>query len=226
MNLHTVRSGGFAGIAFIVLIVLSVAIPGVLPPDNSASPQEIGAFADAHRVALLIAGWLGIPSVALFVWFAVGLYRWLISVSATNDEGAPLFALINGVIASAIAAVSSCLQLVLVFHGSADLGPQLVRALFDMLSITGAVVIGLSAFFFFGASLSGARHGSLPSWLCWLGYLVALANLAASVSCVYKSGPMALGTILPGFVLSIVPFAIWILLAAIVMIGKGTAAAK
>jgi len=84
MNLRTVRSGGLAGIVFLLIIAGSFLLTGMLP-DNGAAVQDIAAYNDAHRTGLLISGWFGVPAIGLFLWFAVGLYRWQISVSANND---------------------------------------------------------------------------------------------------------------------------------------------
>ena len=221
MSLHTVRSGGFAGIAFVILVILSVLIPWATPPDNGAPAAAIAAYGDAHRVALLIADWLGLPAAVVFTWYSVGLYRWLASVEP--DEGLPLFGLINGVIANALAVLGSVIGIAFVFHASSELGPQVIRVFYDFWSVDQAITLGLTAFFILGNAMSGMRHGSLPAWLCLLGYLFAICEVAASLTSMSNSGPMALGGIL-GLILGLVPLLLWVLISAFVMIGKGAAA--
>lgn len=222
MNLHTVRSGGFAGIAFIVVVIISFFIPGV-PPENSAPIADITKYFDAHRVAFLVGAWLSIPAVALYLWYAVGLYRRLLAAGV--DEGLPIFSLINGVIASATSMVTAFIQIALVFHPSSETGTQVFRALYDAYSVTAAFTFGVTAFWIFGAALSGQRHRSLPGWLCGLGYVFALANLAASLTAMYNSGFMALGGF-GGLIFGLLAFLVWVLLSAIVMLGKGAEAPK
>jgi hypothetical protein len=221
MNTHTVKSGGFAGLAFIVLVVVTVVLLGQTP-DNSVPASAIAAYTDAHRTGWLVAGWLGILSNAFFIWFAVGLYRWQIA-SAANDEGLALFGFVNGAIATALATMGSIINMTIVFHTSADLGTQAVRALYDLYSVGAALTLGISAFFFFGVSASGLRHGSLPGWLCWIGYLAAIGMLVASLSANYIAGALVLGG-LPAMLIGYVPFIVWFLAAAIVLIGKGSSA--
>jgi hypothetical protein len=222
VNLHTVRSAGFSGLAFVVLVIVSVLLPGI-PPDNSAPTADVGHYFDAHRTMVLIAAWLSIPSTALFAWYAVGLYRLL--TAAGNDEGLPLFALVNGIIAGAVALVTAVLQISLTFHPSSQIGEPAIRVLYDAYSVSGALTLGATAFMMFGFAASGMRHGSLPRWLCQLTYLFAIGNLAASVTAMYNSGFMALGG-MGSLVVGVIPFVLWLILTSVVMIGKGAAAAR
>ena len=189
MNLHTVRSGGFAGIAFVIVVLAAGFVPGI-PPDNSHPASEISAYYDANRTMLLLASLLSLVAVVLFTWYAVQFYRLL--SSAGNDEGLPMFTLASGITANVLAAAAAAVSGALVFHPSSSLGPQASLAVADLVSMFGAIIWAPIAAFTFGASLSGARHGTLPGWLVWVGYLTALVEAIATLSIMFNSGPLVL----------------------------------
>jgi hypothetical protein len=213
MNLHTVRSGGYAGIVFILVVLIGGFAPGI-PPDNTHPMSEIAAYYDGHRMQVLLAAWLGCLAVVLFTWYGVGFYRLL--ANAGVDEGLPLFSFVSGVIANVIALASAGLTGALVFHPSSAIGPQAGLAIVDLASMFGTIIWLPVAAFAFGAARSGARHASLPTWLVWFGYLTTLVCVVASFSIMMDSGPLVLGGLF-GFGALLV-FVVWILLSSIVMI--------
>jgi hypothetical protein len=221
MNLNTVRSGGYAGIAFIVVVFISAFLPGV-PPDNTHPAAEIAAYNDAHRTMFLFAAWLTCVAVVLFTWYAVGMYRWL--AMAPGDEGLPMFALVSAVIANAIALAGGAVTGALVFHPSSVIGTQASLVMTDLASMFGTILWVPIAAFTWGVARSGARHGSLPTWLVVLGYVAAFSELIASLSIMFNSGPLVLGGVVGLGVLGV--FAFWMLLSGYVMIRAGANAAS
>jgi hypothetical protein len=215
MNVHAVRSAGWSGIAFIVVVFISAFAPGV-PPDLSATPAAIGAFFDAHRTLLILAGWLGFPAGAFFLWFAVGLYGFLRSARDSSDA-LPTFALAAGIAATAIAFASSAIQVALAVHPSADLGPQVVRIFYDFSLVTGTLLWAPIGLFMFAVAYSGLRHGSMPPLLGWFGYITAILCGVASLTVLWTTGPLALGG-LGALVLGVAPLTLWTIATGVVMI--------
>jgi hypothetical protein len=213
MNLHTVRSGGYAGIAFILVVLVAGFAPGI-PPDNSHPASEIAAYYDGHRTLFLLAAWMACVAVVLFTWYGVGFYRLL--ANAGIDEGLPLFSFVSGIIANVVSIVSAGLTGALVFHPSSALGPQASLALADLASMFATIIWLPVAGFAFGAARSGARHASLPSWVVWIGYVTALACIVASFSIMIDSGPLVLGGMF-GFGALLI-FLVFVLASSIVMI--------
>ncbi len=215
MNLHTVRSGGFAGIAFVVVVLISAFAPGI-PPDNTRPPAEIAAYYDAHRTMLLFAAWLTCIAAVLFAWYLTAIYR--VTLAAGGDEGLPMFTLVNGIIANAIALVAAAMGAALVFHPSSAIGTQAGLAVADVYAMAGAIIWLPLAAFTFGASLSGGRHNSLPSWLNLIGYVSTVISVIASLSIMSNSGIMALGGI--SGLIALLVWLVWTLLSAVVLVGK------
>jgi hypothetical protein len=93
----------------------------------------------------------------------------------------------------------------------------------DLTSMFGVIIWAPIAAFTWGTVRSGARHGSLPNWLVWTGYVAALAELIGSLSIMFTSGFLVLGGTF-GFVVLII-FALWMVLSGYVMIRAGATAA-
>jgi hypothetical protein len=215
MNVHAVRSAGWAGIAFIVLVFISAFAPGE-PPAAGAAPAAIGQFFDQHRTMLILAGWVAYPAGAFFLWFAVGLYAYLRSARDSSDS-LPTFALANAIVATAIATISGTIQIALATHASSELGAQVIRAFYDLSLVTGTILFAPIGIFIFAVALSGLREGSMPPLLAWFGYLSAILCGAASLTVLGTSGPLALGG-MGALLMGIVPLTLWTVATGIVMI--------
>jgi len=218
MNLHAIRSGGLAGLAFVVVVLVAGFAPGI-PPDNSRPASELAAYYDGHRTLFLFASWLSCVAAVLFTWYAIGMYRWL--KSGGDDEGLPMFSLASAITANVVALASAAVTGALVFHPASALGPQVGLALADLTSMFGTMIWLPLAAFTFGAASSGARHGTLPGWLVWVGYIAALVETIASLAVMFNSGILVLGGPIASFATLIV-FLVWMLLSAFAMIGKGS----
>ena len=88
-NQHVERSAGFAGIAFVIVLALAAALPGI-PPLAAAAPREIGDYIATHRIMWLISAWLALPLSAFFLWFVVQLRAFLrLMISSIKRRYAP-----------------------------------------------------------------------------------------------------------------------------------------
>jgi hypothetical protein len=68
----TLRYTRLAGLGFVLAVVAAIVITGAVP-SASRSPTEISRYFATHRLATLLAAWLGVPIVALFSAFATGV---------------------------------------------------------------------------------------------------------------------------------------------------------
>lgn len=218
-NPHGLRSKGWAGIAFVVLALASVALSGTQVPFANADAATIAAYVDAHRQGLLIAGWLSFPSVAFFLWFVVGISSYLRRMGA-QDEGLPTFALVSGTFTTAIAFVGGLLGTALAFAPAVDNAD--VRFLWALTSLANGVFVAMGvSIFAFAVGHSMRRHNSGPVWLAWLGYLTALGEAAVSFGLFYPSG-VAFGSPVVVLLLGFILFAIWMIAVSATLIAQGT----
>jgi hypothetical protein len=214
-NVAVERSAGWSGIAFIIILVVAIFLPGALPPPDTA-PATVGAFIDAHHTMWILAAWLTFPAVAFFLWWIVQLRAYLRLVPQV-DDGLATYALAGGIVAAAIVVVTATVQVVLGMRISTDRGPQTIGLLYDTFNAFGAMIFIPSAITVFAASHSGRRHQSLPTGLVYLGYLATIGAGISTLSVFSTSGFMATGGI-GTIVLGLLPFAIWVIWTSIILI--------
>lgn len=180
-DMRTIRHAAWGGLAGLILAVTSIvffAIVAADPTDTDASILDNIAGDTEQALAPTALILLG-PAVALLLWFAAGLARYLAArdpaegLTAAVIPGMALFAglLFAGLTLdlSSILAASWTDR----FTADADTARLLgVAGAFLWLGslVGGAVVVAAT-------SRVGQRTGLLPAWAVWLGYAVALVCL-------------------------------------------------
>jgi hypothetical protein len=183
MNAITSRLTGLTALLFPILLFIGTFF-AFDQPDNDAPDQEWIDYVndDGKLVGNLIGGYFLIVAAIVFLVFAVTMYQRLRSANA--DATWSMIALAGGL------AFSICLMIgaipVIAIAGGQKLGsatptgPELARWLpqvgFGIILLAG----GLSAALMVAVtSYLGLRTRALPSWLAYLGFVTALALLAA-----------------------------------------------
>lgn len=201
-NPRLVRVGAWMGIAFAVLFVIGfVGFPE--PSDNRNTAQWSRWWADSgHRAGAIVGAYLMVLGVLAFLWFA-----W--SLRTRFGEGGGLMFTFGSVFA-AIALVSIMVRASIPgakqfgstpVPTSGDLARQFDQIGYGLLLVAGALAAGL----FVGiASYLARRSGTLPGWLTIAGYVVAALQLVGAFFF-----PFAL-------------FPLWVLVASIVLLRRGT----
>ncbi len=216
------RSAGWSGLAFLVVLVLSIVLPGGAAPDISGTPAAIGNYFTAHHQGLLMSAWLGLPTVAFFLWFAVGVRAHLTRAPGAAD-GLPLYAISGAIVTAAVALMSSVVLSVLL---RTSIPTDDLPGWWGLYNLVGYGIAVGSIIFVFAAAHSMRRHGSASALMALFGYLTALGGVVSTFSMFFASGPMSLSgwvTLLLGLGL----FAIWVIAASIWLIrnaGGATAA--
>jgi hypothetical protein len=217
---HALRSKGWAGLAFVVLIIVSVALGGA-PPDANATAGTIQAYLTAHRHGLLIGGWLAFPTFAFFLWFVVGMGGYLRRMS-THDEGLPTYALVSGVYTTAVAFVASLLSTALAFSPAEVMDPRGLQFLWALNALANGAFLAMGlAVFVFACAHSMRRHNAGAQWVIWLGYLAAAGEALMSFGMFYPSG-ITTNNPAVGLVFGFALFALWMIGASITLIGQGS----
>jgi hypothetical protein len=218
-NPHGLRSKGWAGLAFVVLAIVSVALSGARTPEANAGTAAIAAYLDAHRHGLLVAGWLSFPTVAFFLWFVVGVSSYLRRMSA-QDEGLPTYAFTSGIFTSAVAFIGGLLGTALVFAPVVDKSD--LQFLWALTSLANGTFVAMGvAIFAFAVAHSMRRHNSGPQWLVWLGYITALGEAVVSFGMFYPSD-IVLGAPIVGLLLGFILFAVWMVGVSAILILEGS----
>ena len=214
-DVHVERSAGYAGIAFIITVILAAFLPGAPPPPD-ASATVVGAFLDGHHFTWMLSGWLVFPEAAFFLWFIVQLRAYL-RLAPQIDDGLGTYFMLGGILGVTLATLLGIIQLVLGFRPSAELGLPAVRVLYDAFNAAGAMILGPTAVMMVAASQSGRRHKSLPSGLVVLGYIGAVGCIVATLTVFYPTGFFAMGG-LATLIFGLLPFTLWVLWSSVVLI--------
>ena len=209
------RSAGYAGIAFIIIVIAAALLPG-LPPPPDASIGTVDAFLDAHHTMWMFSSWLVVPEGVFFLWFIVQLRAYLRLVPQL-DDGLPTYLLAGGVFGAVVGGLAGLDQLLLGFRPPAYIGDPIVQTLFDAFNGLGTLIFIPTMIMTFAASQSGRRHGSLPSGLVLLGYVATLGAAVSTLTVFWKTGFFAMGG-LATLVLGLLPFSIWVIWSSLVLI--------
>lgn len=213
-NIRAERSAGWAGLAFLVMIVLAILSYGAPPPGLDSPPAALAAFMNAHHQSMLIGAWLVFPTAAFFLWFAAGVRAHLANAGGLKD-GLPLYAISAAIATVAIALISSAVGLVVL---TVPVPVDDLPAWWGLGAVLGGPVISMTgAIFVFAVSASMRRHGSASSLMANYGYLAAFGSAVATLSVFFKTGPMS-GTGWATSLLGIGLFAIWMIAASVWLI--------
>jgi hypothetical protein len=215
MSDRTIRWAGAAGIAFVILVVISIAIGGSPPMADDAASKVRDYYVD-HRSNLLCANFVGIIGIPFVLWFAV-VFREMFRA----DRLASLFgtfSLAGLVVTAPMALIGGALSVSVIYvDGAAETyAPATLRLMYDAQFLAfAATSAGITAFAL-GAALATRRSGGLPRFVMWLAWLAVLGNVVAMFT-VLDAGAGAFG------LAGVLTFALFVLVTGITMVsGKAT----
>jgi len=220
-NIHAERSAGWAGLAFLVTVIVASLLYGGPPPAVNASAPAIAAFLSAHHQIALIGNWLNIPAAFFFLWFAVGV-RAHLAHSAGQADGLPLYAISGAIAATGVALASAAVLGAILLTAVPTDDLTVWWGLYMLLA--GPILTAATALFVFAAAHSMRRHGSASQGLALFGYLAAFGGILSTLSLVIPAGPMS-ATGWASIVLGLGLFAVWVIATSIWLIRSGAAAA-
>jgi hypothetical protein len=172
-----------SGVLFVALFLVSVIVPAMLAPGESAMPDapinDLTAFQTKMQLVGLLQAAATIPLLTFVVCLAT-------AVRQTTDESSilPWLTLGGGVLAAAFQLLSALLSGALAIPTMAET-PGLLPALRFLPFLAGGVghVVWLAALV--GApSVAALKTHLFPRWVAWLGIVVAVASLCSLISLV------------------------------------------
>jgi hypothetical protein len=209
---HARRWSIASGILVVVLLVASFMALGASPGEGAPPDAVMRSYAD-HRSGHLLAGYLTLLAVMVFLVFIAGLRAAVRTGASSEEEAAATLGFAAGIAFVPLTIIGYGADIVLASSAAAG-NPLVFEAVRD---IEGAAIgisdlplaVSLAAF-----SIAMLTTHSLPRWLGWFGFLPAAALFAGSFA------PLAapLGGI--GF-LGFLLFLLWSLAAGIVALWRG-----
>jgi hypothetical protein len=171
-----VRLAAAAGVAFVVLTVVSTLAPGS-PPASDASAAKIATYFHQHSGGIKSQLLLGGLGIAALIWWFGALGRIL---TRAEDERPRL---------AIVAALALVLGTGLAMLNGVVVGTAAIRiddtATTRMLYSLSLVAISAAGFgigtFLLATSVLTLRHRITPTWVSYLGFVAALAFLGSTL---------------------------------------------
>lgn len=204
------RLGAWAGIAFVVLVLVTALLPGS-PPKTSDSVGKIAKFfvdkSDEIRIVTYVGG---LATIAVLFWLAA-LYRTL--RRADSSPIMPVAALLGGVVTAALIGaggiVMGTVAIIRLQNGISPLDIRFFYVLSNNLAFAGgfSLIVLLVA-----ASAVIVRTHVMPMWVAAIGGIDALLWLVGA-GAVTSTKDFIFYIAFAGFIV----FAIWVLIVSIFM---------
>jgi hypothetical protein len=174
---------GVAGVAFVVLLVVSIVLVSPAPSADKSTMKIVNWFV-GHRETTFISGVLTVLSTLAFLWF-LGYLHHMLSMRAGKARGLSSILLTSGIYTVTVATVATLPTAALaVTANRPGIAPSdgVVHLLADLTNLSHSMTgVGLAVFLAALALL--LSNGVLrPRWASWIAYIGAVLSVLGSVS--------------------------------------------
>ena len=177
------RIGAFAGVAFVVLMLLATFLYPQQPRIDS-SPAKTLAWIHGHRTGIQTGAIFGVFAAGLFVWFAAHLRHVLVRAEGGAERLAPL--VFGSGVAVAVVGVLGALPTALLAFMDAQPGglqdANIVRMLGDLNQVIFGIGASMTVVFLLAVGSAMVRKELVAPWLGWVSLLAAVLNGVAVVT--------------------------------------------
>jgi len=209
------RWGALGGILFVVMVLVSVLLPGS-PPNTSDSAAKIVKFFADNGDEIRWGGYIGLLATIPLFWWLSSVWR----LMRRGEGGSPrltVIALAGAVFAAVTAAVAAVILAVVPIVGVKTVGPSAARFFYILSANLGATpLIGVAALIGAFSALI-IRSRLLPVIVGWFGAIVALIALVGAAAVATTDDAV--------FTISFVGFglaSLWVLVVSILMLMRRT----
>jgi hypothetical protein len=163
----TQKLGALAGIAFVVITIVSGAVMGSRP-DHTASASKIASYFASHHSKILVGALLAGLAAPLFIWLVVALAGLL---RAAGESTAAGIVIATGAAGITLATVQNAIESALtqMVHVS---NPSLMRSVYHFDSYWGEQAFWFAAVLAFVIVVAARRK--LPDWYVGLSGIAAV----------------------------------------------------
>jgi hypothetical protein len=208
------RSGGWAGIAYIVVVLIAAIVPGI-PPAPDSPIATVTAYVNDHRMPWLLAGWLIFPGTAFYLWWLVQLARF---IRRNGDpEGLTHYFTAAGIVTSVLVLMLALSQILMGLRPDAD--ASVMQLLFDAFNGIGGLLFMPLCIAVFAAARGAHRHRAFSTPLVIWSYVTAAGCGLSTLSVFSLHGFAAVGGVGTA-VFGLLPFGVWGIWTSIEMIRK------
>ncbi len=182
------RMAALAGIAFVVLLVVTIVLVLPAPMPNKSAVKIAKWFMD-HRGAVFTSSALGGLATVVFLWFLGYLHHVLAQLTGVSRALSSIV-LTSGIATVTLATVAGLpFAALAVTAGRPGVAPSegVVHLLADLNGFGGNLIGFGLAVFLVALGLELAQGALRPGWAAWIAYAGAILNLIASVAGFYVS---------------------------------------
>jgi uncharacterized protein DUF4386 len=206
---HELRWGGFAGLAFVVLLVLGKFLPGN-PPGVDESANKITSFLTDGRTSILIGALMWSAGAGLIIWFGSAFAEAIRERNDRSDVHMAVLAgsvLVGGAIFIAAAATAAAA------YSVDGRDPALTMMMYQWTAVLTTMIGFAAALPLAAAGIGVLRTQLMPDWLGYLALLAAVVSFAGAFGIFASSGRFVAG----GTLMTTVPLlvaAVWLACAS------------
>lgn len=206
---HELRWGGFAGLAFVVLVLLGKFLPGN-PPGVDESANSIRSFLIDGRTSILAGALMWSAAAGLIIWFASAFAE---AMRERDDRSDIHMALLAGSVLVGGAIFVNAAITAATAYGVDGRDAAMTYTMYQWSAVV-ATMIGFAATLPLAAAGVGVlRTHLMPDWLGYLALLAALVSFAGAFGIFVESGAFVAG----GTLMTTVPLlvaAVWLVSAS------------
>jgi hypothetical protein len=220
------RLAAFAGIAFVVLLVISIVLILPAPMPDKSTAKILKWFAD-HRQTVYTSSVLGSLATVAFLWFLGYLHHVVVTV-AGRARGLSSILLASGILTVTIATMAA-LPFAALAATAGRPGGSPSDDLVHMLAVLNGFVGSLIGFglvvFLLSLGLLLAQGALRPRWASWVAYVGAAFSVIGGVAGFYisktgKANPLSfLG------LLGVIPFLVAVVAISVQLLNQQEAPA-
>jgi hypothetical protein len=206
---HELRWGGFAGLAFVVLVLLGKFLPGN-PPGVDKSANEIRSYLTDGRTSILVGALMLSAAAGLIIWFAAAFAE----AMRERDERSDLhMALLAGSVLVGAAIFVNAAVSAATAYGVNGRDPAMTFMMYQWSAVLITMIGFAAALPLAAAGVGVLRTRLMPNWLGYLALLAALVSFAGAFGIFVTSGAFVAG----GTLMTTVPLlvaAVWLVCAS------------
>ena len=206
---HELRWGGFAGIAFVLLVLLGKFLPGN-PPGVDKSANEIKSFLADGRTSILVGALMWSAAAGLIIWFAAAFAE---AMRERDDRSDIHMALLAGSVLVGGAIFVNAAVTAATAYGVDGRDAAMTQMMFQWSAVLTTMIGFAAALPLAAAGVGVLRTHLMPDWLGYLALLAALVSFAGAFGIFVESGAFVAG----GTLMTTVPLlvaAVWLVCAS------------
>ena len=170
------RFAALTGLAFVILVIVSLAVSGEPPDPAESDVQEIIDFYVDNKSAVFVSSLLEALAATMLVFFAGYLRDHLRAAEGGGGHWLSSLVLVGATIIAVGLAIDATINFALA-ETADDVDPAAVEALSALWSNDFIPIALGTQVLMLAAGIAVVMHGALPKWLGWIALLLGVLSV-------------------------------------------------